>query len=997
VGIDFPGLKGKDRILFTDTNNEVSTVTVDPKGNPVNSEVEMTVYKIDYRWWWESDQEDLAAYISNDMYKPVITKKIRTSGGEGKFSFNIEKNEWGRYLIRASSPEGHATGKIVLVDWPWEYGMKGNTEGATLLAINTDKEKYNPGDEIKLSFPAPENARVIVTLENSTSVLEEIRAITAKGNTVVSFKARPEMAPNVYAYVTVIQPHAQTINDMPMRLYGVIPVMVEDPDTRLEPEISMPDQIRSQQSFEIKVREAKKKPMTYTLAVVDEGLLNITGFKTPDPWKYFYAREALGVQTWDLYDMVLGAFGGTLERIFAVGGDEAVIDRSANKAQRFVPVVRFLGPFTLGPGKTQTHLITLPQYTGSVRTMIISGSDRAFGFAEKSVPVKDPLMILATAPRVISPGEKVALPVTLFIQKEKISSVDLFAEGNDLVTFDEKVKTLPVSGTGEFDTEFRFTAGENTGAAKIIIKASGGGENASYEINLNVRNPNPPETRAEMKLLKPGEKWETSFAPFGIKGSDAATLEASLLPSVNLEKRLGYLLDYPHGCTEQITSAAFPQLWMKDLSTGDASSVETASTNIREAVSKIVSRQMNNGGIALWPGNYQPDNWVTSYAGHFMTEAERKGYSIPSDFRRKWISYQKKTAQGWRFDPKFKQSANDQAYRLFTLALAGSPERGAMNRLRESAGIPQVSKWFLAAAFATAGRPEAAGDLLDMRNLETEDEYSGYYYGSRMRDKAIILYTLSILKKEEEALPLLKTICDDLNTESWYSTQSIAWGLFSYMKFTEMVPVDNTGQAKFNVTFNGERSEQTVEPKKVLIKDLKVKQGTNSLVAENNSDKPLYINLVRKGVPLVSDAATADKGLSLKIEYMTTELKPVDQQNLVQGTDFMMVTKVTNTTFIRVDNIALTEMVPSGWEIQNTRLFEANYGIKESVYDYRDFRDDRVNTYFSLNQGETKTFILILNAAYKGEFYQPSIWCEAMYTENCYSRVPGNRVIVTGQ
>jgi uncharacterized protein YfaS (alpha-2-macroglobulin family) len=629
--------------------------------------------------------------------------------------------------------------------------------------------------------------------------------------------------------------------------------------------------------------------------------------------------------------------------------------------------------------------------------MIISGSDRAFGFAEKSVPVKDPLMILATAPRVVSPGEKVALPVTLFIQKEKISSVDLFAEGNELVTFDEKVKTLPVSGTGEFDTEFRFTAGENTGAAKIIIKASGGGENASYEINLNVRNPNPPETRAEMKLLKPGEKWETSFAPFGIKGSDAATLEASLLPSVNLEKRLGYLLDYPHGCTEQITSAAFPQLWMKDLSTGDASSVETASTNIREAVSKIVSRQMNNGGIALWPGNYQPDNWVTSYAGHFMTEAERKGYSIPSDFRRKWISYQKKTAQGWRFDPKFKQSANDQAYRLFTLALAGSPERGAMNRLRESAGIPQVSKWFLAAAFATAGRPEAAGDLLDMRNLETEDEYSGYYYGSHLRDKAIILYTLSILKKEEEALPLLKTICDDLNTESWYSTQSIAWGLFSYMKFTEMVPVDNTGQAKFNVTFNGERSEQTVEPKKVLIKDLKVKQGTNSLVAENNSDKPLYINLVRKGVPLVSDAATADKGLSLKIEYMTTELKPVDQQNLVQGTDFMMVTKVTNTTFIRVDNIALTEMVPSGWEIQNTRLFEANYGIKESVYDYRDFRDDRVNTYFSLNQGETKTFILILNAAYKGEFYQPSIWCEAMYTENCYSRVPGNRVIVTGQ
>ena len=126
------------------------------------------------------------------------------------------------------------------------------------------------------------------------------------------------MAPNIYAYVTVIQPHAQSINDMPVRLYGVVPIMVEDPETRLSPQIIMADEIRSQKAFEIKVREEDKRPMTYTLAVVDEGLLDITGFKTPNPWDYFYAREALGVQTWDLYDYVLGAFGGTLERIFAI-------------------------------------------------------------------------------------------------------------------------------------------------------------------------------------------------------------------------------------------------------------------------------------------------------------------------------------------------------------------------------------------------------------------------------------------------------------------------------------------------------------------------------------------------------------------------------------------------------------------------------------------------------------------------------------------------------
>jgi uncharacterized protein YfaS (alpha-2-macroglobulin family) len=997
VGINLPGLKGKSRMLFTDAENEVKLVTLDEKGKPVRSEVEITIYKISYRWWWESDEENLASFISNKNYKPVITKTITTPGGEGSFKFNIDKKDWGRYLIRATVPSGHTTGKILLVDWPWEYGAKENSEGATLLAINTDKEKYKPGDEIKLTFPAPENARAIVTLENSTGVQDEIRVNTEKGSTVVSFKAKPEMAPNVYAYVTVIQPHAQTVNDMPMRLYGVVPVMVEDPETRLVPKIDMADEIRSQKPFVIKVSEANRKSMTYTLAVVDEGLLDITGFKTPDPWKYFYAREALGVQTWDLYDFVLGAFGGTLERVFAIGGDEAAIDRTANKARRFTPVVKFLGPFTLGAGKTNSHTIMLPQYTGSVRTMIIAGSDRAFGIAEKSSLVKDPLMLLVTAPRVISPGEKVDLPVSLFIQKDGIKDIALKAESNDLVSFDEKTKSITVSGTGEKDAEFSFTAGEKTGVAKLSVTATGGGESASYNIEIEVRSPNPPEIRAEVKVIRQGEKFETTFKPFGIEGSNSTRLEVSPLPSINLEKRLDYLLDYPYGCSEQITSAAFPQLWLSELTSNDPSVTNAASANISEAISKIVSRQMVNGGIALWPGSAQPDNWVTSYAGHFMTEAERKGYSIPAGFKQKWIGYQKKSAQEWRNDTRYNQSANDQAYRLFTLALAGQPEKGAMNRLRESPGIPQLSKWLLAAAFATTGRPEVAAGLLDVRNTTTEPEYYNYYYGSEMRDKAIILYTLTLLKNAEQALPLLKTICDNFNNETWYSTQSVAWGLLSYMKWSESVAGDKNSPLKFKIAFNGTKSEQTILAKEVWSKDLKQNKDNNSLTVENNSDKPLYVTITRKGVPMVSDMAREDKGLSMKIDYLDLTLKPVDQKNLKQGSDFMMVVKVTNNTFAMVDNIALTEMVPSGWEIQNTRLFEADYGIKESTSDYKDFRDDRVNTYFSLTQGQTKTFVLILNAAYKGEFYQPSVWCEAMYTPNCYSRYPGNAVKVTGQ
>lgn len=996
VGINIPSLRGKDRMLRTDEDNRVDVVTVDESGKPVNAEVEFTVYKIDYRWWWESDRENLAWYISNNVYKPVITKTINTSDGLGSVSFRINRNDWGRYLVRASVPGGHSTGKILLMEWPWEYGMKSGSEGATLLSVSTDKEKYYPGDEVRLSFPSPANARAIITLENSTGILGEIRTITGGTSSEVRFKVRPEMAPNVYAFVTIIQPHSQTVNDMPVRLYGVVPVMVEDRATRLAPRIRMPEELRSMQEFTVSVSEETGKAMDYTLAVVDEGLLDITGYKTPDPWAWFYSREALGVRTWDLYDLVLGAYGGTLERIFAVGGDETLIDQTANKARRFEPVVRFLGPFTLGQGKTAGHKITLPRYTGSVKVMVVAGNDKAFGSASASAMVRDPLMILATAPRVLSPGEKVMLPVTLFVQKQNITNITLKAEGNELVRFDKNSISLPLSGMGERDTAFSFTTSDHPGIAKIRISASGGGETAGYEMETDVRIPNPPETRSTLRIINPGEKWETTFTPFGIAGTSSVTLEASSLPSVDLKRHSSYLLDYPHGCTEQIISSAFPQLWLRQIAPGDGKVTAEAPANVREAINKIMQRQMNNGGITLWPGAYQPDSWVTSYAGHFLSEAERNGFTVPSSLKSRWLAYQKNSALAWRYDPAFRGAANDQAYRLFTLALAGQPERGAMNRLRESKDIPQLSGWLLAAAYALSGRPEAASELIDVRTVQTEPEYHDLYYGSELRDRGIILYTLSLLKKQEDALPLLRSLSEDLNSQAVYSTQSLSWALIAFMKYTSMMPENDSEKMPFTVSLDGKTTAVSLAAGRVWSETPEVKSDRNALSVVNNSGKPLYFNLVNRGVPLMSDISKEEKGIAMKVSYTDLNLKPVDQKSLSQGSDFMMIVRVTNTGFSEKENLALVQMLPSGWEIRNTRLFGGDYGISESSSNYRDIRDDRVNTYFSLARGETKTFVLILNAAYQGEFFHPPVWCEAMYDTDSYSRLPGFRVSVTG-
>lgn len=995
VGMNIPALGATGRILFTDRPNEVRLVTVDKNGKPVRSQVEVNVWKLDYRWWWESDEEYLGSYISRSSTNNIFRQTVTTStAGEGTVSFSVDKQRWGRYLVRATLPSGHSTGMIVLIDWPWDYGMKpGGNDGASLLQLNTDRDKYAVGDEISLTFPSPENGRAIITIENSTGLLDITEVNTQAGNSEVKVKATAAMAPNAYLCVTMLQPHSQTVNDAPVRLYGVIPVMVENPSSRLTPVINMPDRIRSQQEFEIKVEEKNRQEMTYTLAVVDEGLLDLTGFRTPDPWKWFFVKHALGVKTWDLYDIVFGAFGGKLGRALAIGGSEAAIDQSKNRARRFEPVVRFIGPFTLAPGKSGSHKITLPQYTGSVRVMVTAaGKGNTFGAADKSVTVSDPLMILATAPRVLSPGDKVALPVTVFAQENKIGEVQVTATGNEMVSFTRASDAVRFTEPGDKDLELFFNTADRQGKAEIKVTASGGGESATYNLQLQVRHPNPPERRAETQSIPAGGRFTKSFVPFGVPGTSMATIEVFSLPPVNLSRRLGYLTSFPHGCTEQIISAAFPQVYLPDLLGAGLHDAAAVRNNVQEALRNIATRQLATGALTLWPGGPYPDDWVTSYAGHFAIEAQRAGYALPAGFLSRWTSYQHSTASSWRYQPQYRYTANDQAYRLFTLALAGSPDRGAMNRMRENTDLPAMARWFLAAAYATIGRPEVAQGLTDVRNLKSDAEYSQYYYGSTLRDQSIILYTLTMLGNTGEALELLKEVSAALSRDSWYSTQTTAWGLFAWMNFSRKMNSDVNKPVKVSLEFNGNR-EKLSSAEGSVMRTL-MPAGSNTLVVENESDNPLFVTFTEEGVPAATDATVTEKNLSMKVSYTDMEQNAVDVSSMAQGSSFMMTVSVTNTTFRQIRNLALTQMVPSGWEIQNTRLFEASLPVKESGYDYRDFRDDRVFSYFSLKPGETRRYFIILTAAYRGSYSMPAVVCEAMYDEGVTARRPGFAVEV---
>lgn len=1001
VGVRLPQGDKARGMLLTDTLHTVSLATVDANGNPVSrNRIDMEIYKLDWRWWWDNSQASVANYVSSRYHSPVKSGKVKTVNGRGTWNFKINYPEWGRYLVRACDPEsGHCTGKIIYIDWPGWAGRarRDIPGGASILSFSAEKENYRVGEEIRINIPSGGAGRALVSVENGSKVLLTRWIETQKGETPVSFTATKEMSPNIYINVSLLQPHSQTVNDLPIRLYGIVPVKVEDTETIIKPLIAMADVLKPDMKVDIRISEANGHPMAYTIAVVDDGLLDLTRFKTPDPWSVFYAKEALGVKTWDLYDEVMGAFGGKLESLLAIGGDGEIEAPEDSKANRFKPVVTYLGPFMLEKGRTATHSFRMPQYVGSVRAMVVAGYEGAYGFAEKTMPVKQELMILATLPRVLGPEESVNLPVNIFSGDASIRDVRVEAKVNDLFTI-EGAAARSVSFTGEGDqlTEFKLKIKPALGVGKMQAIATSGNFTAQQAIEIEVRNPNPPVTDVKESIIEPGKKYEFNYTPIGMAGTNSGIIEVSSIPPINLGRRLKFLMNYPHGCVEQTTSAVFPQLYVsniKELVEGEALMIEQ---NVKAGIDRMRKFQTTDGGFAYWPGDRDADPWGSAYGGHFLLEAEAKGYHVPATLISGWVKYQRQQANKWRPNSRYNRDDLVQAYRLYTLALAKKPELGAMNRMREIKDLSVQARWRLAAAYTLAGQADAAKEIISNLNFSiAEYRELSYTYGTPLRDKAMILETLSLLNDRVRGIDLVKEISAALSdNDMWLGTQTTAYCLIAISKFVGRAEKSEPLGFAYQLNNGKVINARTELPMSHVQLEIKSAQPGKASV-ENKTSAVMFARLILEGVPASGDTSSVENSLMMDIVYKDMKGKIIDPGQLPQGLDFVAEVTLANPGIRgNYEEMALTQIFPSGWEIHNVRMDETGEFYQVDKPDYQDIRDDRVYTYFDLRANQRKTFRILLNASYAGEYYLPTIYCEAMYDRSINARKAGRWVKV---
>jgi len=1008
VGLERASLEYGYFRVPNDFSARVALVT--PQGQPLSgSTLRYRLYKNRHWWWWEyRDQENHKLKFKTDSATELVASGSLISR-KLPAPLQVKIEEEGQYLLEVQDgDQGHSAGYFFYASH-WGGAPKSRQEAAGVI-LKADKESHVVGETATVTFPAPGEGRVLCTLERGNQVLKYwwVNLEKSRKTCAITVPVTAEMVPNAYLTVSILQPHRQTKNDLPLRLYGVLPLRVENAGTRKALEIRMKSELKPGQEFEVTVQSKDRKPYQAVIAVVDCGLLDLTQFQTPDPWAYFYQKLRLGVSTYDLYSQVIGANRDDVFRLFSIGGGESIAGQmNPVEAKRFKPVALFQGPVASDAGGQIKAKFTMPSYLGAVRVMVVAADKMAFGSAETTVPVRKELMVQPTLPRVLGPGEEFYLPVDVITMKPGVGAVDLRVTAIGPVEVDGPAqKTLAMDQPATKLAVFKMKTAAAVGKATIKVEGRSRRYASLAATEIAVRPSAPRISTTSEQAVEKGKTLALTIPGDGVLGSNQAEISVRRLPRLNLDHRLRWLIHYPYGCIEQTTSAVFPQLHLKAF-LKNARDDKAIDRNINAGISRLKGFVTPSGGFAYWPGGTEASSWGTNYAGHFLLEAKKLGYSVPDDMLARWQRFQHSMAL------RAEDSVLERVYRVYLLALAGDADMAAMNLLKENhlKTMNNPERWMFAAAYKLAGYDSVSREILQQAGVEVRDYHeTGGTFGSTMRDQAIILESMILFNRMDNAKKMFEILGGNLSAESWYATQTVAYSLLAMGKYLQKLEMDYSGKkprlAGWIELPGGKKIAFDTQD---LVFRRKVDQGFGQEATVHlgpaTSVSMAYVVLDWSGVPLESTLDAEEKNLRLNVAWCDDDGNELDPDGCRQGTSFWGKITVSRTDrWDPVENVALVQVLPSGWEIENTRLTgitlpEWVQSLETSKEDYLDIRDDRIMWFFNLNSPEEEnrdyTFVFKVNAITAGTFQLPATLVEAMYDNEFRATTTGQKVTVT--
>lgn len=969
----FVGIKNPaNRYVKSGDSITLNVVLLNEKENFIkNRKLEYVVYQNNYSWWWDySSKNDFIRAIKSDKNTQIIAQgEFKSKDSISNIKFNVK--ERGEILVEVRDTTNNQSASVSLYASSW--GEPLDIEKITQLKIKSDKDKYKHGDKARVTFESIKGAKALITISNDKEILKRYWIPTNDTQTAFEVGIDEKNAPNLYASVFLLQDYNVLNNDRALRLYGVVPLNISNEKAQIALNIKAKDEILPNSKLDIEISNTQNKQVTYTLAIVDEGLLNLTNFKTPSPYGYFYAKTKYNIRNYDTYDYIIGKIDGAVRNSFSIGGDEALgaagKGRNDENAERFKPVAYFIPPTKSDVKGNAKISFNVPSYIGSLRVMLVAVDKNSYGSVAKEVRVSAPVVMLPTIPRSLKVGDTFQMPIEVMRIKDNVKSVNLAIRSNRIIDFDKKMQEVGFDNGKKSQTIFfNGVVKEKLGIENIGIQLNSDNFIMRDSTQIDIKASNPYTQISKNWVLKGGESIDIK-APSGfIENSNKGKIVLSAQPLLNIDHRLRWLIRYPYGCIEQTTSSVFPQLFIAKLSSANFLPKQTIVDNINAGIARIQSFQTADGGFSYWQGGTQSDEWGSSYATHFLIMAKMQGFKVNESTLKKAINYLKNHAD------------SRDVYPLYLLSLSDNHQLGAMNEIYENhlRNLSITNRWLLAASYAMAGFDDIALKISNGLSL-TPNESQSYYnhsYGSSLRNKAIILQAHKIVKGNIDA-DLYSEIKSELESDEWLSTQTSAYALLVMASIKEEA---RASEIKGEIMLNNKNTNFSET------KD-RLEFALDSGNAKVKSPNTLFVNYSWEGITSDSSNDNIAKKMQLVREFVVFDESgnesEINPRELLSGESFYIKLTLSphGRNYIDMDNIALTQNLPSGWEIENTRLnndvlpnavVSANNGVS-----YTDIRDDKVMWFF--NVGDSQVLYVKINTVTPGEYTLPSAYAEAMY------------------
>jgi uncharacterized protein YfaS (alpha-2-macroglobulin family) len=997
------------RPLFNEDQSDANTMVrfevakTNPDGHLLGaSELQAALVKEEREYYWEYDENRGWIHNHSETHYPVYRQDLLIeSGGVTVISVPVE---YGFYHLDILDP---MSGLMTRYRFHagWRSGENTDSAGPDKVGILLDKPYYKPGDTALVTVKPPHEGEAVILVEANQLLYFQRLQVPEKG-TVVEIPIDSNWdRHDMFITAIVLRGANAERKTTPNRAIGVTHLPLDRKERKLDITLDMPESMEPEKPLNVILQIQNfdpdlEKQAFVTLAMVDMGVLNITDFKTPDPFEFFFTRRGLGVDSYDIYGQVIENMEGE-QATLKYGGDGELSDFKGGK--RPIAELKILSLFS-GPvpvdhqGKAQVEFF-VPDFNGRVKIMAVAFTSDKFGASEKEMIIKAPLVVELATPRFQAAGDQsmVALDIHNLSGKDQQLSVSVGTQGPLKIETGES--RLFIKDNEKITIKYPLAATDSFGTGKIQVSAKSDTIDINRTWDLPVRPAYPGITRSDRKVFKPGEKFgvHPALGDNLMKNTLDVHLAVSPNPPLNLENALKNLLSYPYGCLEQITSRVFPYLYL-DTHVAKRYGLEPMTLtqrreHVEEALVRIAGMQNAGGGFSLWSDSGPEAPWLTPYVVHFFLEAKDQEFSVPDTLLQNALErLDKKLKETQSFSISLRESSPellfaDKAYCAYVLARLNRAPLGTLRNLFDhhrqiaTTSLPLVHLGIALRLMGDKTRGNQA--ILEGTTKKPERNYYIGDYGSLLRDTAMIIHLLLRHSIEIEDFHSLVFQLDPLlKNRRYFSTQEQN-ALF--LCDLSMTVEEKKWAGKIVI---GSRTEN-IEVSEKYFRKLDASSLAEGIFLFSEAEFPLYVSVEVSGYPENAPEVITEHGI-ISREYFTLEGSLLEDKPFLVGDLLLVHLKITPRETI-YDGLII-DLLPAGFELENQNLAHSEKLDSIKIQDidlktemenqqirHMEFRDDRFIAAMELYEKQTHHLLYLVRVVTPGKYQLPAPYMEDMY------------------